>query len=177
MNQPYAWYAVYTKSRTEKKLSDRLNEKGIEAYVPLRRTLKQWSDRKKFVTEPVISSYVFVKVSPGSYYEVLNTPGAVRYIWFGGKPAAIPERQIDSLKLLSSSGAEIECLPGNITPGTPVKVISGPLRGLEGEMLSHLGKNKVLVRIDHINQALLVSVPAGILSGTRHQAPGTRHEA
>jgi transcription antitermination factor NusG len=157
------WYAVYTKSRSEKRLAGRLAEKGIEAYVPLRRTLKQWSDRKKFVTEPLIPSYVFVNITPPEYYEVLNTGGAVKYIWFGGKPAVIPEKQILNLKLLTGSGEEIECISGNISPGTHVKVISGPLRGLEGELMNHLGKNKVLVRIDHINKALMVSLSPGML--------------
>jgi transcription antitermination factor NusG len=84
------WYAVYTKPRSEKKLADLLNDKGIEAYLPMRRTLKQWSDRKKMVDEPLITSYVFVHVFRKNYFEVLNTPGAVKYIWFCGKPAVIP---------------------------------------------------------------------------------------
>src|ERR1017187_6919584 len=102
------WYAVYTKPRSEKKLAMRLNEKSIEAYVPLRKTLKQWSDRKKMVEEPMISSYVFVNVSKENYFEVLNTPGAVRFIWFSGKPAIIPEKQIRNLKLLTGTNIEVE---------------------------------------------------------------------
>jgi len=77
MEDPAKWYAVYTKSRTEKKLTGRLNEKGIESYLPLRKTLKQWSDRKKIVEEPLISSYVFVNIQNSRYYDVLNTQGAV----------------------------------------------------------------------------------------------------
>ena len=84
MENTFHWYAVYTKPRNEKKLAERLNGKGIEAYLPMRRTLKQWSDRKKMVDEPLISSYVFVNVLQEHYFEVLNTPGAVKYIWFCG---------------------------------------------------------------------------------------------
>ena len=62
------WYAVYTKPRSEKKLADRLNEHGIEAYLPLRKTLKQWSDRKKMVEEPLITSYVFVNITNENYF-------------------------------------------------------------------------------------------------------------
>ena len=91
------WYAVYTRSRSEKSLMELLKEKGIEAYVPLRKVIHQWSDRKRLVEEPLIRSYCFVKVSNKDYYEVLNTQGAVRYIWFSGKAASIPERQIDTL--------------------------------------------------------------------------------
>ncbi|HTX87782.1 MAG TPA: UpxY family transcription antiterminator [Bacteroidales bacterium] len=158
MEQPYHWYAVYTKSRSEKKLADRLTEKGIEAYVPLRKTLRQWSDRKKWVREPLISSYVFVNITASDYYEVLNTPGAVKYIWFSGHPAVIPSRQIETLKMLTGSDVEIESISGNIPPGTHVKVVFGPLRGLEGELVTHAGKNRVIVRIDHIDKVLMVTI-------------------
>ena len=84
------WYAVYTKPGSEKKLADRLNEKGIEAYLPMRRTLKQWSDKKKMVDEQLITSYVFVHVFQKNYLTELNTPGAVKYIRFCGKPFVIP---------------------------------------------------------------------------------------
>ena len=107
VNDELTWYAVYTRSRHEKRLMDLLSEKGIEAYVPMRKVLHQWSDRKKFVEEPIIRSYCFVKVNFKSYYEVLNTHGAVRYVWFTGKPAAIPERQINTLKAITGANVEI----------------------------------------------------------------------
>ena len=107
-----SWYAVYTRSRAEKQLMGLLAEKGIEAYVPLHKVMRQWSDRKKLVEVPLIRSYCFVKVAPRDYQKVLNTPGAVRYVWFSGKPAEIPERQIDALKSITGSGIEVEVAPG-----------------------------------------------------------------
>ncbi len=166
MDHPVPWHAVYTKSRSEKKLSERLNDKGIEAYLPLRKTLKQWSDRKKWVTEPLIPSYVFVNVDPRDYQDVLNTPGAVRYIWFGGKPAVIPERQIQILKMLTGLEIPVESCAGVIPVGTAVRIEYGPLRGLEGELVSHAGHNKVVVRIDHVETALLVTIgPEMLVTG------------
>jgi transcriptional antiterminator RfaH len=152
------WYAVYTKPRSEKKLAFRLIAKHIEAYVPLRKTLKQWSDRKKLVEEPMISSYVFVNVSPENYFEVLNTPGAVRFIWFSGKPAVIPDKQIQNLKLVTGSNVEVECVHNDFHKGSHVRVVTGPLNGLTGELISASGKNKVMVRIDHLDKVLLVTV-------------------
>jgi transcriptional antiterminator RfaH len=152
------WYAVYTKPRTERKLAFRLNEKHIEAYVPLIKTLKQWSDRKKLVEEPMISSYVFVNVNPENYFEVLNTPGAVRFIWFSGKPAVIPEKQILNLKLITGANIDVECVRNDFPKGSHVMVITGPLTGLTGELISTSGKHKVLIRIDHLDKVLLVSV-------------------
>jgi transcriptional antiterminator RfaH len=163
MEDPLRWYALHTKSRQEKKLATRLTDRGVEAYTPLRKTLKQWSDRKKMVEEPLIRSYVFVKINRLSYDMVLNTPGAVRFIWFGGEPAAIPDRQIDLLKRVTGTAADVSVIPSGMGPGTPVKVIVGPLSGLTGELISVAGKRRVIVRIDHLDQALSLSIPAALL--------------
>jgi transcriptional antiterminator RfaH len=152
------WYAVYTRPRSEKKLADRLNNKGIEAYLPMRRTLKQWSDRKKMVDEPLITSYVFVNIFRQNYFEVLNTPGAVKYIWFCGKPAVIPANQILALKLVMSQDLEIDCVSADLPKGTHVKVISGPMKELTGELLNYAGKHKVMIRLDHLDKALLLTI-------------------
>ncbi len=163
MEQALRWYAVYTKSRQEKLLGRRLAEGGIEAYVPLTKTLKQWSDRKKLVEEPLIRSYVFVNIPRSEYDRVLATPGAVRFIWFSGAPAAIPERQIGMLKQVAGAGEGIEILPGGFSPGKPVRVIAGPLCGLTGELLHEAGRNRVVVRIDHLACALSLTVPSALL--------------
>jgi transcriptional antiterminator RfaH len=164
MEKTAHWYAVYTKPRNEKKLADRLNRRGVEAYLPLRRTLKQWSDRRKMVEEPLISSYVFVNISQEKYFDVLNTPGAVRYIWFSGKPAVIPAGQIQILKLITSRNAEIDCIAPSLQKGSHVKVVSGSLKGLTGELLFHTGRKKVLIRIDHLDKALLLTISPGLLA-------------
>ncbi len=162
-HQAMLWYAVYTRSRAEKRLMELLIAKGIEAYAPTRRILKQWSDRKKMIEEPLIRSYCFVKVDQHRYQDVLNTPGAVRYVWFSGKPASIPERQIDILKTISGSGVEAECLPDNFKPGIRVRVKAGPLMGLEGELANRANKNKVIIRIDHLNRVLTLSISPAMI--------------
>jgi len=157
------WYAVYTKPRYEKKLTKYLIDKGIEAYLPLSKTIRQWSDRKKIVEVPLMSSYVFVNVIPDQYYEVLNTPGAVKYIWFGGKPAIIPAKQIETLKLIIDSDLEVNCVSGIIPKGSIIKVASGPLKGLSGELLTYAGKHKVIVRIDHLDKVLMITISPQLL--------------
>ena len=157
------WYAIYTKSRCEKKLVQRLTEKGIEAYIPLHKTIRQWSDRKKIVIEPLINSYVFVNVTAVNYFKALNTKGASHYVWFAGKPAAIPSRQIELLKVITGSEMEVECLEPNIPAGTTVKVSSGPLTGLTGKLINHGGKNKVVVQIDHIDNVMLLTISPSLL--------------
>ncbi len=165
--QAMLWYAVYTRSRSEKHLMELLTAKGIEAYVPVRKVLKQWSDRKKMVEEPIIRSYCFVKVDPPLYKEVLNTPGAVRYVWFSGKPASIPDRQIETLKSITQSNVEIECLPDTFQPGIQVNVTAGPLQGLTGELVSISNKKKVIIRIDHLKQVITLSISPTMVEKTR----------
>jgi len=154
------WYAVYTKSRYEKKLAENLKEKGIEAYVPLRKVVRQWSDRKKLVAEPLIRSYCFVRPEPGpkQYSEVLETDGAVRFIWFSGKPAPIPNRQIDILKVITGSDIDVNILPGSFLKGSTVRITAGPLAGVIGELVSIAGKHRVLIKIDHLDQVLTISI-------------------
>ena len=161
------WYAAYTNSRAEKKVLAELQEQGIEAYLPLQKRLKQWSDRRKWVEEPLLSCYIFVRITMSDYYRVLNTRGLVRYITFEGKAVPIPDNQIDILRKIVATEADLEVTVENLTPGARVKVVSGPMHGLEGELVDFRGNRRVMVRIDHIGQQILISIPAGFLEMMR----------
>jgi transcription antitermination factor NusG len=156
-NEP-RWYAAYTKSRTEKKVLTRLTENGFEAYLPIRRKRHQWSDRMKWVEEPLIRSYIFIRVDESQYYNAINTPGLVCYVTFEGKAAPIPDRQIDTLKMLLHEGAEMEVSNERFAPGQKIIVISGTLVGMQGEMVEYRGKKKVLIRLGTTGTNLLVTV-------------------
>lgn len=157
------WYALYTRSRTEKKVSLELEKNGIEVFLPIRRSLKQWSDRKKWVEEPLIRSYVFVRISEREYSKVVQTLGIVRFITFSGKAAMIPDWQIDSLRLLISSGLELQVSNEHFKPGDPVEIVSGSLAGFKGEILEVKGKKQVFLRISHLGYMLEVNVPPGLI--------------
>jgi len=162
------WYAVYTKPRAEKKAHAELLKNSIDVYLPLQRTLKRWSDRKKWVEEPLFRSYLFVNISPDQYFDVLNTPGVVRYITFEGKAVPVPEKQIDAIRYylaeepLSEAGGN-SGLAAALEPGTTVEVARGPLRGLSGELVEVPGKHKVKVEISAIGQSLLITIPVSQL--------------
>src|SRR5476649_1703704 len=104
----YKWYPVYTHPRAEKKACQALLKKGIETYLPLQRQLKQWSDRKKWVEEPFIRSYLFVSITDQQQAEVLMTKVIARFIYFSNKIASMPDRQMDELKLLMASPYDLE---------------------------------------------------------------------
>ena len=153
------WFAVYTLPRAEKKAYAELVKKGIDAYLPLQRNLKQWSDRKKWVEEPLFRSYIFVNITKNLYFDVLNTTGIVRYITFEGKAVPIPPQQIEAVRFFLSSD---DPLPENIerySPGQSVEVIKGPLKGLFGELVQLAGKQKVKVEISAVGQSIFVTIP------------------
>ncbi len=155
----YNWYAIYTKSRSEKLVFDRLLEQNIEAFLPLQKKLRQWSDRKKWVEVPYINSYVFVKVSEKEYYDVLNTQGAVRYITFEGKAASIPEWQIEAMKKVISSDQAFYFSNQYFRKGDKINIDVGTLAGYTGEVVHNSeGKKKVLIRIDQIGYSLVVEM-------------------
>lgn len=155
----FLWYAIYTAPKAEKKVAERLQEKHIEVYLPLRRELKQWSDRKKWVDEPVFRSYLFVRIEEKDYFNVLNTLGVVKYVSFGGKAAVIPDRQIDTLKRLMLENIDFEVAEAHIPRGSPIRVNAGPMIGLYGELVEYHNDSRVVIRIDYISQAILVNIP------------------
>ncbi len=152
------WYAAYTKSRSEKKALERLTKSGFEAYLPIRRIRHQWSDRLKWVEEPLIKSYIFLHVNERDYYNAINTPGLVCYVTFEGKAASIPDRQIEILKILLHEGADIEVNNERFAAGEKIIVVSGTLVGMQGEMVEYRGKKKVLVRLGTTGTNILVTI-------------------
>jgi transcription antitermination factor NusG len=157
------WFAVYTRSRAEKKVFQRLQEEKIKSFLPLQKTIRQWSDRKKKVEIPLLRSYVFVNISLLDYSVVLNTNGVVKFITFEGHVAPIPQKQIDYLEILANSDIEIEKTEKFFKPGQRVKIIDGPLKGIVGELVMHGRKKRFLIRVDHIKQNLLVNIPASLI--------------
>ncbi|MEL7585539.1 MAG: UpxY family transcription antiterminator [Prolixibacteraceae bacterium] len=159
IDSTYRWFAIYTRSRFEKKLAALLSEKGITCYLPLKVEKKQWSDRIKLIEEPLLKSYLFVKVSNREYFNVLNTPGAVCYVSFRGEAAAIPEKQINDLKIfMSVYNKKIDAIRDNLEKGQQVIVTSGPLKGITGELIEFRGKNRIALRFERLGYCILTDI-------------------
>jgi len=157
------WYPVCTQSRAEKKAHSELTRKNITSYLPLQRQMKQWSDRKKWVEEPLIRSYLFVHISRHQQAEVLMTSGIARFIYFSGHIASMPAQQIEKLKLLTASPYELEITENNLLEGEKITIKAGPLEGMSGEVVAYRSQKKLLVRLTELNNAILVHVPASLI--------------
>jgi len=157
------WYPVHTYPRAEKKACQALINKGVETYLPLHRQLKQWSDRKKWVEEPFIKSYLFVHIKEQQQTEVLMTKGVSRFIYFSGKITPMPQRQIDDLKLVMTSSFELEITEEDLQPGEKVMIKAGPLKGLMGEIISYRSQKQLALRLENLGYSIIIHIAASLI--------------
>src|ERR1700744_2763818 len=150
------WFPVYTHARAEKKAYQALLNKGIETYLPLHRQLKQWSDRKKWVEEPLIKSYLFVHIAEHEQTEVLMTKGISRFIYFSEKITSMPDKQIEELRLLMASPYELEITEENLQPGENIVIKAGPLKGMTGEIISYRSQKQLILRLESLGCSIIV---------------------
>lgn len=159
------WHVVYTRSRAEKKVADEFSFANIEYFLPLQKKLRQWKDRKKWVEFPLMTGYCFVHISRREYDKVLQTNNVVCYVTFEGKAAVIPDKQMEALKRLASQyDFEVQVTTENFSPGQLVEIIRGPMVGLQGELVEARGKRKFIIRIDPLQSAVSVEIPADHLT-------------
>jgi transcription antitermination factor NusG len=158
------WYAIYVKSRHEKKVVDQLKEKGIEAYVPLKKTLKQWTDRKKWIEEPVITCYVFVNIEGSQRESVLQTKGVVGYVRSNRKDARVSDEEMQIMKsILSESELDVSIETNNFCIGQLCEVVVGPLKGKKVKLFELRGKKKVGVFLQDLKMGLIVDISPSCL--------------
>lgn len=157
------WYPVYTNPRAEKKAYEALMSKGINVYLPLHRQLKQWSDRRKWVEEPFLKSYLFVNIAEQEQAEVLMTKGVARFLYFSGKPAVMPDKQIHELKLLMASPYELEVTEEDLQPGEKIIIRAGALKGITGEVVSRRSQKQLILRLESIGYSIIVNVAASLI--------------
>jgi transcription antitermination factor NusG len=157
------WYVLFTKPKAEKKVDLELKKHGLESFLPLIKTLRQWSDRKKWITIPLFSSYVFVKLSQENYFQALNIQGVVRFVSIEKKPVPIPESQIENIRKLIGSGYEFEMEESILAEGDDIEIDSGPLKGMKGKLVSYKGRRRVVISIESLNKSLLIDIDKKII--------------
>ena len=159
------WYALYTKPRWEKKVDGLLIKKGIEAWCPLQKVMKQWSDRKKIIEEPLFKSYVFVNIARDERTNVLMTDGVLNFVYHVGKPAVIRSEEIDIIKkYLSDTQAAISIQSlESLDENTRIKVNHGIFMDSTGTVLRG-GKKKVYVKLESLGQVMVVEFPVEYLT-------------
>lgn len=159
-NLDIKWVALYTAPRAEKKVYARLRDKGYHVYLPLVTTLRQWSDRKKKVETPLISSYVFIQIAQVELTAVRQEIGVVGVLNYLGKPAVIKDYEIENLKILLAEQNSIQIYQGEILKkGEPIQVVKGAMTGLIGELVRYQNKTRVIVNVNACAVAIEVNIP------------------
>ncbi len=156
------WIVVYTKPKHEKVVRDELLKNKFEVYLPLLRKRRKWSDRKKWVEFPLFRSYLFIKTDPKHSIQISKTNGVVRIVKFGEKIALVSDKELDAINKMVEGGFEPRA-ENYFLKGNPVIVEHGPLKGLVGEVLSIENQNRLVMRIDAIQQCLSVKIDQGYL--------------
>lgn len=175
---PRQWLVAYVQSCLEKKTAQRLAAMGIECYLPVQSEIRQWSDRRKRVDRLVIPMMIFVHVTPQERPLPLSLQAVSRYMVLRGEstPAVIPDEQMDRFRfMLDYSPEAVEMCSTPLAPGDAVKVIKGPLAGLEGELITVNGKSKVAVRLDMLGCAH-VDVPIGFVEKKGEEMEGQKNK-
>jgi transcription elongation factor/antiterminator RfaH len=153
------WFAVTTRSRQERVAATVLEALGVQYFLPMTPELRQWSDRKQTTMVPLFSGYLFVHISLSrdSALQVLKAPGVVSFVRSQAGPLPIPDRQIEDIRVVLAAGAKLSQHP-RLKLGDRVRVVQGPLAGVEGILVRANSESRLLISIDMICQSIAVSV-------------------
>ena len=157
-----AWYAVYTRSRHEKQVAAFLQRQKIETYLPLRRAWSTRQDRRVTLELPALPGYLFVKtvLYPETRALIKRSSGVLRLVESVGRPAIIPEAQVESLRTALAATFHAEGHP-YLKVGDRVRVVRGPMRGAEGYLVRIAeNRHRLVIAVDYVNQALSVDIDA-----------------
>lgn len=153
------WFAVWTRSRHEKAVEENLSRKAIEVFLPTITRWSRWKDRKKRIDWPLFPGYCFARVEPDRILSVVSAPGVASVVAFDGKPAAIPDQEIEAIRRLVTSGLQYDPCP-LIKEGALVEVVHGPLKGVVGRLDRKERHARLVLSVDLIGRAVSVTVDA-----------------
>ena len=147
MNEEKKWYVVYTRPRWEKKVAGILLVKGVEYYCPLNKVMKQWSDRKKIVLEPLFKGYIFVRLQDNLKWEIKNIDGILNFVYWLGKPAVVKEKEIDTIRKFLQEFSGVEIIERQLNVNSKVLIKQGVLMNYRGIIMEITG-NRAKVNIE-----------------------------
>ncbi|MCB0641700.1 MAG: UpxY family transcription antiterminator [Phaeodactylibacter sp.] len=157
------WFAVYTRFKGEKMAFRHLAKKGISVYLPLQKLTRRYTRKVKVVELPLITCYIFVKITKHEYVKVLETESVVDFVRFSNNLISIPEEEIDTMKRVLGENWEVQIEPTSLQPGDRVEISAGNLIGLQGRLVDQRDKQQVLVDLERLGYTLRISVDKRLL--------------
>lgn len=150
------WFVLYTKPRNEKKVTDQLLAIGIETFCPMITSIKQWSDRKKKVTAPLINSYVFVQLEEVHRNKVFDVPGVVRYVHWLKKPAVVRENEIQALKEITDKTINNFSID-QLKKGDDFLVPAGVFKDKKGN-IEEVRNNSIKIKLEELGVVVTIQL-------------------
>ncbi len=154
------WYVIYTKSRAEKKVRDTLQEAGYEVYLPLIKTMRQWSDRKKKVEVPLFPGYLFIKTDPNDFWKIRDIEGVVNFVHFGDSIAQVRDQDILNIRILLKESSHVSVVNTIFKQGEEILISEGKFKGYKGLIEFSKGKNNLVVSLLEIGMSVKLEIPA-----------------
>mgnify|MGYP001800009007 CR=1 FL=1 len=158
LNEPKSWYVLSVRPGFEKRIESNLKKGGIEVYLPIRKVVRQWSDRKKKIIVPLFSGYLFCRVSNREKYQVLIVNGVSKFVCVDGtcQASVIPNEEIEMVRILEQGKPEISNEP--FYEGEEIKIVNGPFNGMSGVLIMKKGTKRLLVNIISVGHSVTVDI-------------------
>lgn len=160
------WFAIRTKARHELVAARFVEARGIEQFVPVYQSRRTWSDRVKTVQLPLFAGYFFVRMDSAGFTPVLEAPGVVHVVGFGGTPSPIPDAEIQAVRRLVSSGLPA-CPHPYLKAGDRVRIKGGPLQQLEGTLQKIRNQWRFVLSVDMLQRSVSVEVDSELVEPAR----------
>jgi transcription antitermination factor NusG len=151
------WYALFTRHQHEKSVAIALSYKKYEVFLPLYRSVRQWQDRAKQLWFPLFPCYVFIREGMDRQLQILTTPGIIHIVGWGGRPAIVPQAQLDAVRRITESCLAVETHP-YLQSGDRVRVKTGPLVGVEGILVRKKGVARLVVSMEVLGRSAAVEI-------------------
>jgi len=162
------WFAVRTRSKSEKFVQRMLTKKEVHAYLPLQKLMRRYTRSTRMVEKPLINCYVFVYITKEHYLRVLETENVAGFVKSSKDLRSIPEAEIEILRRITmESDLDLELIPGGFSEGEPVEITAGNLIGMKGRIVKTEGTRKFQIELLTLGYSLLISVDAAYLGKLR----------
>ena len=151
------WYALFTRHQHEKSVAFALSNKSHKVYLPLYRSVRRWRDRVKQIWLPLFPCYVFIREGMDRHLQIVTTPGIISIVGWGGRPAIVPQAQLDAVRQIVESRFHVETHP-YLQCGDRVRVKTGPLMGVEGILTRQKGTVRLVVSMEMLGRSAAVEI-------------------
>jgi len=171
-SSPLAWYALQVRSRKENYIASQIAGKGFEYLLPTYRSVRQWSDRKKELEQPLFPGYLFCRFDFQDRRPLITIPGVLQILGNGRVGIPVSDDEISALRLAVSSGMPKQPWP-YLQVGQRVRVNYGTLTGLEGILVNVKGNHRVVLSVTLLQRSVALEVETSWLTPVPETKRGT----